>query len=408
MGEAEVRRPVRLLGWMVILLVPVAVLGGIEAAVRGFGLEPSLDRPAGVPMWLDRNILVKETRWIELLSASPADLKNYYRTYRWDRDLFYRLQPNLDVPLTDVTAPAEIRARTGWTLHTNSEGYNTPEAAREKPAGTFRILALGDSSTFGWGVDTESAYPHVLERMLRERHPGLGIEVVNLGVCGYSSFQGLIVLKQEALPYQPDLVTLSYGSNDYSPVPEAFDVAYQRNRGWTGAVREALQHSRAYQVSAALLMSRFGRGAPHAEGSNGKVNAVLNVGPEKSRILLETMAQLSRKAGMDAIFVSNCVPGEMSAPIRAAAAATGTPLVDSEPLLEAAVPDVAAGARYAQEFSRYKDLYGPQLLADYPWLAVYLTDQCHPNVVGHRLEAEALARLVEESPSFKKFIGRAR
>ena len=381
-GRTPSRRWTRLLGWALVVTTPVLVFGIVEAAVRLLGVEPSLSRQAAVPAWLDRNILAKESRWIELLSGSPQDLRNYYRTYLWDRYLLYKLRPGLDLPLTDVMAPPEIRARTRWTFHTNARGFNAKEVPYAKPSGIFRIVALGDSSTFGWGVETGSIYPHLLETALRARRPDISIEVVNLGVCGYSSFQGLILLQREAMRYQPDLVTLSYGSNDFSKVPESFEQVYQRNMGWTGAARELLHHSR----------------ASGAEPDHGQ--DVYNVGPQRSRWLLEEMARFAKSHGVDPIFVSNCVPGEMSQPIRAEAVSTGTPLLDTQELLEAAVEDVQAGRRYAEEMASYRALYGPAMLVDYPWLAVYLTDRCHPNRIGHRLIAEALVPMVEGSRAY--------
>ncbi len=386
---------------MLILVTPILVFGVVEAAVRLLGVEPALSRQASVPAWLDRNILVKESRWIELLSGSTQDLRNYYRTYLWDRYLFYRLRPDLDLPLTDVMAPPEIRARTQWTFHTNARGFNAREVPYVKPPRTFRIVALGDSSTFGWGVETGRIYPHLLEAALRSRHPGSPIEVVNLGVCGYSSFQGLILLQREAMRYQPDLVTLSYGSNDFSKVPEAFEEVYHSNMGWSGAVRELLYHSRAYQVYAAFLLSRM---SPPQGGEREESQDVYNVGPERSREHMEEMARFARNLGVDSIFVTNCVPGEMSVPIRAAALSSGTPLLDTQELLEGAVEDVQEGRRFAEEMAPYRALYGPAMLWDYPWLAVYLNDRCHPNRIGHRLIAEALVPMVEASRAYSDFV----
>src|SRR5262245_37409339 len=148
------RRAIHLSGWALILLTPCLALGALELAARLVG--PVFGGPPPeVPAWLDRNILIKESRWIDLLSTSQRDLSNYYKTYVWDRYLFYRLRPGLDLPLTDITAPPTIRDRTRWIFHTNARGYNAREVRYEKPRGTFRIVTLGDSSTFGWGVDSE-------------------------------------------------------------------------------------------------------------------------------------------------------------------------------------------------------------------------------------------------------------
>ncbi len=405
---ARVETPrARRIGWGLILLLPVIILGGLEACVRILDVRPAVEPTGAVPPWLDRNILLKESRWIELLAGSPRDLTNYYRTYRWDRHLLYALQPGVELPLTDITAPAGLRDRTRWIFRTNTRGFNTPDVPLQKPPGTFRVVALGDSSTFGWGVESEQAYPRVLEALLRERHPGRAIEVINLGVCGYSSLQGLMLLEREGLLYQPDVVTLSYGSNDYSAVDEPLDVTLRRQEGLSGALRGWLHRSRAYQLYAAWLLSRV-RGSPSAPQPAGAPGppghpVILNVGPDRSRENLEALAARARREEIDPIFVTNCVPGEMAAPIRAAAAASRSPMLDSAAAIDRELAAIQQGRKAADLMSRYRALYGDGMLSEYPWLAAYLTDQCHPNVIGQRIIAEKLAALVEATPSFGRW-----
>jgi len=395
------------LGWAAIVLVPVIFFLGVEGAVRLFGVSPAFERDAAVPPWMDRNILVKDARWMELLSASPGDLKNYYSTYQWDRYLFYRLKPDLSIPLTDVLAPPGIRERTRWVLKTNGKGFPGPEIPYGPHPGIYRIVTMGDSSTFGWGVETEEAYPMVLLDILRRRHPGMNIEVVNMGVCGYSSLQGKIMMEREGLKYAPDLVTLSYGSNDWSRVPEPFDVLYRRNAGWVGGLQSLLHHSRAYEIYAALLMSWMRPDKPETPKRSGDDAAWLpfNVGPAKSRSNQIELVNEVRAAGADPILVTQCVPGRMARPSREAAEATGTPLLDSEAVMRARIPDLQEGRLLAPERARVLALYGPDRLAAYPDLEVYLADRCHPNVVGHQLVADALAAEVERAPSFRRASG---
>lgn len=363
--------------------------------MRAFGISPSFERDAAIPPWLDRNILVKDARWIGMLSSAPGELKSYYATYQWDRYLFYRLRPNLSIALTDLQTPPGIRERTRWRLRTNASGYPGHDAAKGPHPGVYRVLSVGDSSTFGWGVESEEAYPAVLESELSRRHPGKAIEVVNLGVCGYSSLQGRVLLEREGLAYAPDLVTISYGSNDWSKVPEPFDEVLRRNEGWLGGVRAALHHSRAYQIYAAFLAKTV-----HGAGETGGEGLVLNVGPEKSESNLVAMIDASRRAGADAILVTNCVPGPMVGPLRAAARATATPILDTEELLRGAIE--ARDALPADLRARVRSLYGAQALEEYPDLEVYLSDRCHPNVIGQRLVAETLAGMVESAPSFRR------
>ncbi|HJQ83768.1 MAG TPA: GDSL-type esterase/lipase family protein, partial [Candidatus Binatia bacterium] len=102
-----------------------------------------------------------------------------------------------------------------WTVATDSAGFRGPERAYP-PAhdGAYRILAVGDSVTFGFNVDQENTYPRRLEAVLRARHPGRTIEVVNAAVPGWSWVQGLRFLQAEGLRLRPDLVIAAHGTND--------------------------------------------------------------------------------------------------------------------------------------------------------------------------------------------------
>jgi hypothetical protein len=82
-----------------------------------------------------------------------------------------------------------------------------------KPAKQNRILFLGDSCTFGYGVAHDEAFPQVVESILREK-TGKDVECINAGVPGYTLFQGYRYLETEGLRYQPDLVIVNFGWND--------------------------------------------------------------------------------------------------------------------------------------------------------------------------------------------------
>lgn len=81
-----------------------------------------------------------------------------------------------------------------------------------KPAGTLRIVSLGDSFTIGYEVAEDETFSSVLERELRER--GFAVEVLNAGVSGYSNAEELLYLERELLRYDPDLVLVSFSAND--------------------------------------------------------------------------------------------------------------------------------------------------------------------------------------------------
>ena len=101
-------------------------------------------------------------------------------------------------------------------LAINSQGFRDKPLKKSKPHGLFRILCLGDSTTFGFGVPIEAAYHSVLEdRLNRERsNEEISYEVINAGAVGYSSCQGLNMYRYKGVKYKPDIVTFCFGIND--------------------------------------------------------------------------------------------------------------------------------------------------------------------------------------------------
>ncbi len=85
----------------------------------------------------------------------------------------------------------------------NSHGFRDEETTHEKPDGTFRILLLGDSRTFGFGVPIEKHFSTILEGYFQD------VEVINMGIDGYGVDQELLSLRLNGFRYEPDL-TMAY------------------------------------------------------------------------------------------------------------------------------------------------------------------------------------------------------
>ncbi|MFC1699382.1 SGNH/GDSL hydrolase family protein [Candidatus Omnitrophota bacterium] len=94
---------------------------------------------------------------------------------------------------------------------TNSKGFLGPEFSENKPENTFRIFCLGDSNTMG---SRDSSYPRELYRSFQTSPLyNAQFEVINAGVSGYTSLQGLRMCS-EVMKYNPDLITICFGWND--------------------------------------------------------------------------------------------------------------------------------------------------------------------------------------------------
>jgi len=102
---------------------------------------------------------------------------------------------------------------TTW-FRINSQGMRADrDFPREKPAGVTRIVTIGDSFTVGYEVDTEQTFSSVLESRLRGA--GHNVEVLNAGVSGFSTAEECLYLERELLKYMPDVVIISFCSNDH-------------------------------------------------------------------------------------------------------------------------------------------------------------------------------------------------
>ncbi len=97
----------------------------------------------------------------------------------------------------------------------NSAGFRDVEHSLKKPAGTFRILGLGDSFTYGVGARYEETYLYRLEQMLNERPQGhQAIEVIKAGVPRYWPEPERLMLEHYGLSYAPDLILVAFLPND--------------------------------------------------------------------------------------------------------------------------------------------------------------------------------------------------
>ncbi|MEM5829489.1 MAG: SGNH/GDSL hydrolase family protein [Candidatus Aenigmatarchaeota archaeon] len=96
----------------------------------------------------------------------------------------------------------------------NSYGFRDKEYPLIKPPNACRIIAIGDSHTFGLGVNLEDSYPKVLERLLNERNDGKNYEVLNFGVPGYDIIEKIEVLRSKALNFSPNIIIFQYTGDD--------------------------------------------------------------------------------------------------------------------------------------------------------------------------------------------------
>jgi len=105
---------------------------------------------------------------------------------------------------------------------TNSYGFRDYEWQMPKPPGRVRLMAVGDSLTFGNAAPFEAIFSKVLERNLKKVNPD--IEVLNAGTQGWSTFDEDDFLKMEGQNFQPDVVIIGFYPNDFVPRPKNYQA----------------------------------------------------------------------------------------------------------------------------------------------------------------------------------------
>jgi lysophospholipase L1-like esterase len=140
------------------------------------------------------------------LTPPPSPMEGWLQE---DPVLPFRPQPN--ATYTGWNATHEF----DFEIHTNSQGFRDRERSREKPAGAFRIVALGDSFTWGYGAPIEETWPFLLQRRLDGlENPHLAFEVISMGVGRFWPEPERTLLESEAVLYSPDVVVVLMVDND--------------------------------------------------------------------------------------------------------------------------------------------------------------------------------------------------
>lgn len=157
---------------------------------------------------------------IFLVSLVAAAVGEYYLRTQGSSDsdhkYLYRWHPSAGYVLNSHYRYRPDKARQpdqhDFKITTNSHGFRSREVSFKK--GGYRVLMLGDSFTFGTGVNDEETFSWLLEDVLRSTPGYEKAEVLNAGTSGSSSVSQVDYFKSEGVQYSPDLVVLNLYTGD--------------------------------------------------------------------------------------------------------------------------------------------------------------------------------------------------
>jgi len=169
----------------------------------------------------------------------------FYLRSRYDRQIakyqhsLFKIERNSLLEMSMIPNLQKVNKIEGnpegtWSYTINNDGYRGKNIAREKADGVKRIMFLGDSYTFGWGIDDDETYPEQLKLILRNNND-FNVEVINLGIPGYNTIQESELLRENIHLFNPDVVVLAYVMNDAEHqmnVPLSPGVKYKLAYSW--------------------------------------------------------------------------------------------------------------------------------------------------------------------------------
>lgn len=264
--------------------------------------------------------------------------------------------------------PGSVTMFLGKEVRVNSVGFRGPEPPRRKP-GDYRVMLLGDSCIFGHGLAQDETLGAQLQQRLQAEAPDRRVLVFNLGVPGYSSHQGVDLVRNVGRQLQVDAVVCAYLWGDMSP-----DLAPDSQRFPSAPVqdlRRVLWRSNLYRVLRSWWLDSGGPPVgPPGQNPRGPVNRVSP--PETTRNLVA----LARESGASRVVF-------LALPSRSL---TGTPGYPGA--LEAASKQVP-GARYLDLADAWLRRYSFEENSE------FFMDELHPNAGGCRVLAEDLAEVLQ-------------
>jgi lysophospholipase L1-like esterase len=356
-----------------------------------------------------------------VLELSASWYLRHFRGYDGQHLLQYEFDPY------KVILPTRGYRDTRGLQH-NAQGFRHPvEVSRRKEEGAYRIFLMGGSSAYGTGglwthIDpnyrvlhdsvTISAY---LQQMLEERLPGRQIEVINAAITSSWTHQHLIYLNQSLLRYEPDLIVLMDGFNDFFHFGEYHDqfasYAYRAHadvimgdptvkalifsNAWWWSRRSAFIHVlyRQMQQVGALLRPRRPREPMDPDAA---FEGLQRVFPNNALKMVERAALLLNHEQVDALFVLQPLlilerdrPGAPEMEQRLFEFNVASYLPRYEEFIHKAVPYVSQRVRDAVE-----PLGGQYLDATGVYRGIegqIYTDYAHLTPLGNRVLASRLA-----------------
>ncbi len=132
-------------------------------------------------------------------TETTVSLGGLIQPSQW-KDVVYELKPNISVVFQNKP------------VLTNSVGMRENEVTIKKTPGVLRVVGIGDSIMFGWGVQKDETY---LSRIARDTSLENKIETLNFAVPGYNTAMEVALYEHRIQAFNPDVIVVQFVNNDF-------------------------------------------------------------------------------------------------------------------------------------------------------------------------------------------------
>lgn len=307
--------------------------------------------------------LVMEARLRAFVDTTRTERTSAWTEFRPHPTMFWRLRPGLDVDISMRDQDFHVTS--------NSLGLRGPEVPFAKPANGWRAWCLGDSITYGYGVDDGQTYESRLQGLLQAEHPDRQVEVINGGCPGWSSFQAIQLTESVGDRFRPDLYILAfvYADPAFEDVSDAARVDANPLVRWT---KLGLNRSELYMYLRQRVMRRTN---PKGLTPEDYMLATPRIPEEDYRKNLAWFTDRAKRTGGHVLFLN---------------------LAKRDPDPHEGYAAYRQIAREAMESTGNAWLDVDALFREQPSPQALFSDRIHPNADGFALMATAIARVIDE------------
>ena len=357
----------------------------LEMVLHFSGFQPSISYKKFVfPAWmeeLDPLILAKYQSYV----AEQGFVNEDVYAYRPDLRYGYLLKPHLQLTVSNYSSALFFDKLPPWTITSDAKGYRvSAQSSTVEKDEAHTLHVLGDSSSFGWGVDFEDSYPQQLAGKLEQPSKTSGVTVKNYSTPGFTSYHGRLLLKDKVEIKNGDVVLVSFGSNDSYPSLKPDSVRFQARNSTVGKISWALNRLLIIKWMRTLIYS-----LPEPKIPKTKIS---RVSIEEYQKNLDVIFKKILEHGGKPHFISICNRVDYRDVAEQAAKSAHIPFYDFPEIFNPYLSKVHD--LFPEKFVTYFDAYG-KILEKEPQLAFLFPDLCHPNAIGHGLMANAIFERLE-------------